>query len=323
VQLLQFTSRVSALLLCFIVFGVWNVQAAERPWLSENLSAADARHLLSRTGFDASPEAQLAFSGVTRSEAIDTLMQGFRTEPHLAMPRWTQAPAPQFWAKRDLTVEARRRFDRTRDAELAELRQWWVDEMLTTPSPQTERMVLFWHDHFATAYQGVNRQSISMARQNQTFRELGMGDFRTLLQAMIRDPALLNYLDNNSNQRAKPNENFARELLELFTLGEGAYDEFTVREAARALTGYSFSQVQNLSFQFQQANHDSNEKNLFGTTGQLNGDDLINLLLQQPALDKHIATRFWHWLVSDQKPTSVELSFLAQSFRQSGHRLEY
>jgi len=310
----------------FAVFASTELIAAEiakpKGWLESPLSPSDARHLLARTGFDASPEAQTTLKGATRAQAIDAVIDGFRTDPTLPMPRWTQDTAPLHWTRRDLDEQAKRRFDRTRDAELAELRQWWVDEMLTTPSPQTERMVLFWHDHFATSYHGVNRHSMAMARQNQTFRELGMSDFKTLLSAMIRDPALLRYLNNLSNKRAHPNENLAREMLELFTLGEGHYDESTVREAARALTGYGVATSRNLMPRFNFWQHDAESKTLLGKTGEFNGDDLIDLLLEQPALSKHISTRFWHWLVSDREPTETELSVLTKAFTDSSHRLD-
>ena len=295
---------------------------AEAPWLDQAISPADARHLLSRTGFDASPEAQLTLAGLTRREAIDEVISGFNTHPIRPMPAWTQDVAPLYWARRDLDNEQRRNFDRLRDQELSQLRGWWVDEMLTTSSPQTERMVLFWHDHFATSYRGIDRQSMAMARQNQTFRELGMGDMSSLLHAMIRDPALLRYLNNISNKRRKPNENLARELMELFTLGEGNYEEETVREAARTLTGYSVSANRNLQPRFNFWQHDPKEKTLFGETGRFDADDLIAILLKQPALDRFIATRFWHWLVADRAPSEIEIMSLANAFRASGHRLD-
>ena len=321
--LLNLKRLVVAALFAHLSLTVVNAnETDEKPWLDEPINAADARHLLSRTGFDAAPEAQLSIAELTRREAIDWVMDGFRKKPQRPMPAWTTDTAPLYWARRDLNEEQRRGFDRLRDREISQLRNWWVDEMLTTTSPQTERMVLFWHDHFATSYRGINRQSMAMARQNQTFRELGMGDMASLLTAMIRDPALLRYLNNINNKRQSPNENLARELMELFTLGEGNYDEATVREAARALTGYSVSPNQNLKPRFNFWQHDEQDKTLFGETGPFNGDDLVALLLKQPALDRFIASRFWHWLVADRTPTNDEIQPLAQAFRASGHRLD-
>ncbi len=296
--------------------------AAQPPWLSKTLSNADARHLISRTGFGVSANQLKALRGLSRAQAIDFIIQGFRSTPELPMPAWTDEPAPLFWTRQDLSPEERRRFDRERDSEFIELRQWWVNNLLATNSPQSERMVLFWHDHFATSYHSIDRQSIALARQNQTFRQQGMEDFKKLVKAMIRDPALLNYLDNISNRKAAPNENLARELLELFTLGEGNYDEHTVREAARSLTGYNVSQNKNLSFEFQSWSHDNGRKTLFGQSADFDGDDLVDRLFQQPALARFIATKFWHAFIADQPPSSDKAGHnpveqLARHFKQN------
>lgn len=305
-----------------VAFGQTHANSAdERSWLNLHITPADARHLLARTGLDAAHESQHKIAGLTRQEAIDFIIAGFETSPSIPMPAWTEDTAPLYWTRRDLDEAEQRQFDRLRDSELSELRHWWIDEMLVTPSPQTERMVLFWHDHFATSYHGIGRQSIAMARQNQTFRKMGMGDLESLLKAMIRDPALLKYLNNTSNKQRKPNENLARELLELFTLGEGNYEEATVREAARALTGYTVSMNNNLQSRFNYWQHDSNPKTLFGETGNFNGDDLITLIMKQPALDRYMAARYWHWLVTDREPRDDEIQPLADSFRASGHQL--
>ncbi len=291
--------------------------ANNNPDLEKRLSLADARHLISRTGLGTSIEEINFLAGQTRRTAINYIIDGFTSDPHFPMPDWTTDPAPLYWTRQDLESDEKQRFDRRRDAEIIELRQWWVDTMLATRSPQTERMVLFWHDHFATSYHGVNRQSKAMAMQNQTFRQHALGNFRLLLKAMLRDPALLNFLDNLSNRKTAPNENLARELLELFTLGEGNYSEATVREAARALTGFGVSQNKNLSFEFQSWNFDPSEKELFSKSGHFDGDDLIDLILQQPAVSKHIASKFWHAFISDQPPSLLLLESLATAFRNS------
>ena len=284
---------------------------------AHTLSLADARHLISRTGLGVTAEQLTTLTGKSRSDAINYIMDGFTKTPALPMPAWTREPAPLYWTRQDMQTQAQRQFDRRRDAELTELRQWWVDNMLATTSPQTERLVLFWHNHFATSYHGVNRQSKALAMQNATFRNHATGNFRALLKAMLRDPALLNYLDNLSNRKHAPNENLARELLELFTLGEGNYNESTVREAARALAGYGVSQNRNLSFELQSWNVDNTDKSLFGQTDNFNGDDLIDLILQQPSTAYHIAGKFWHAFVSDTPATKEQLDPLASAFINS------
>jgi len=292
------------------------------PWLQQAMSLPDARHLLGRTGFGASAEELVELLSLSRAEAVQSIVDGLETKPALSMPAWVSEPAPHFWTRRALPVEGRQAFDRERDAEISELRRWWVNNMLTTRSPQTERLVLFWHDHFATSYHGVDRRSISMARQNQLFRQLGTSSYRELLKNIIRDPAMLRYLDNQTNRKGKPNENLARELMELFTLGEGNFGEATVKEAARALTGFNISITRNESFQFFDYQHDSDEKTLFGHTGHFDGDDLVNLILEQPEAAEHLVKRFWHAFISDLTPDEKFVERLSTSFRSSDYNLK-
>ena len=180
-----------------------------------------------------------------------------------------------------------------RDREMGEFRLWWVKEMIETPSPQTERLVLFWHNHFVSTYPALDEQSTSLARQNLMFRRQGSGNFRLMLKEVIRDAAMLNYLDNDNNKRNAPNENLARELLELFTLGEGNYDEHTVKEAARALTGYRTNKLRDLSFEISPWDQDRGLKNILGSWGFHDGDDLIDLILEQPSSSEFITRKFW------------------------------
>ena len=307
---------VLSLLSCALALSSFGVHAA-RHSLDQALTIEDARHLFSRTGFGFSLVQHDQGSGLTRREAIDAVMHGFATEPSVAMPAWVTADAPFHWAKRDMDRTQRVRFERNRDQELAQLRQWWISEMLQTPSPQTERLVLFWHDLMATSYHGVNYQSLAMAKQNVMFRQHGLGHFGDLLKALIRDPAMLNYLDNENSRKQSPNENLARELLERFSMGEGAYTEKTVKEAARALTGYSVSHDYNLSFRFETWKHDTGMKELFGQVGQFNGDDLIDLILAQPATAEFVAGKFWNLLISDKQPNSSDLAPLIKELRSN------
>ncbi len=289
--------------------------------LDQPLDHTDLRHLTQRTGFGTSAHQFDALIGLTRQTAIDAIVEGLATTPQTPMPAWTSKPAPRFWSLNDYESDELQRFHEQRDLELGELRQWWLAEMLQSSSPQTERLVLFWHDHFATSYHDINRQSIAMARQNATFRKLGSGSYRTLLKAMIRDPALLNYLDNTSNKAEAPNENFGRELLELFTLGEGNFTELDVKNAARALTGYHVAAPYNLQFRKALWNHDSGEKSLFNRTGPFDGDDLIDLILQQPAAAQHLAKKFWHTFVSDAPPDQQVINAWAAAFIKSDYNL--
>ena len=290
--------------------------------LARLMTDEDARHLLVRTGIGAAPSDIRELRGLTRQQAIDFLLDGFQRESEIAMPDWVNAPLPHYHARQDMDDNARARFNAERDAELSQLRQWWVMTMLETSSPQTERMVLFWHDLFATSYGDTDRQSLAMARQNQTFRRLGMGSWDTLLKAMIRDPALLEFLDSGSNHKEAPNENLARELLELFILGEGNYSEEDVKNAARALTGHDVSRIRNLSFRRKSWVQDRGDKTLFGVTGQHDGDALINLALAQPAAAEFLVVKFWHAFIADAAPQKAWVDHYAARFRQSEFRID-
>lgn len=290
-------------------------------WLNQPMDLADARHLLGRTGFGATSAELMHMRRLSRIDAINAIVDSINVEPEINMPAWVDAPAPHYWTRRDLPIQQRQAFDRQRDQEIVELRRWWINNMLQTSSPQTERLVLFWHDHFATSYEGLNRRSLAVAKQNQLFREKGTGSYRALLKSIIRDPAMLLYLNNQSNQKGKPNENLARELLELFTLGEGNYDETTVKEAARALTGYGVSETRNFTFRIHGYRRDMQDKTLFGQTGPHDGDALIDLILDQPAAAEHLVKKFWHAFISDSAPDAEFVRIHAELFRDSDYDL--
>src|SRR5262249_23884624 len=147
------------------------------------------------------------------------------------------------------------------------LKAWWVYRMLFGPDPLTERLTLMWHNHFATSEEKVRSLGL-MRRQNETFRSLGRGPFGKLLRAAVREPALLVWLDAPSNRKGHPNENLARELMELFSMGVGNYTEADVKEAARALTGWTIVEEQ---FREEQRLHDSDAKTILGHRGKWKG----------------------------------------------------
>ncbi len=313
--------RVSTIVLLVLGLMLSNFATANDSTVDQPLTLTDARHLFSRTGFGFSLAQHDEVKGLSRREAIDAIMRGFSTKPFIPMPAWVDGDAPYFWSLRDMEREDRVRFQRDRDLELSQLRQWWVSELLQTPSPQTERLVLFWHDLMPTSYHGINYQSISMARQNAMFRRLGLGRFDELLKALIRDPAMLNYLDNENSRKQSPNENLARELLERFSMGEGNYREDTVKEAARALTGFGVSHDYNLAFRFQTWKHDKGNKTLFGQTGKFTGDDLVDLIMKQDATAEFIAGKFWQLLVSDKAATKTQLAPLITELKNNDYDL--
>ena len=188
--------------------------------------------------------------------------------------------------------------------------------MIFTGHPLRERMTLFWHNHFATSQTKVENAGL-MQRQNNLLRTHALGDFKALLTAIGKDPAMLIWLDSTANRKAHPNENYAREVMELFTLGRGHYSEKDVQEAARAFTGWF---VVRDRFREVPAQHDDGEKTVLGHTGKLRGDDLPPILLAQPACAEFLCGKLVREFISDVDPMPAPLiAPLAQGFRESGY----
>lgn len=171
--------------------------------------------------------------------------------------------------------------------EIEQLQAWWMSLILRDRAPLVERVALMWHDHFATSHDKV-RDVRLMHGQVQLFREQGLGDFRELLHAVGKDPAMLVWLDGNANRKGHPNENFAREVLELFGLGIGNYTERDIQEAARGLSGWG---VKGRQFVFREQYHDEGVKEVFGSTGSFSGEDVIDLVLAHPACARHVTRK--------------------------------
>ena len=199
-----------------------------------------------------------------------------------------------------------------------ELKAWWLREMLDSPTPLVEVMTLFWHNHFTSSLTKVKAPAL-LFRQNQLLRRHAVGNFRTLLHAIARDPAMLVYLDNARSRRQAPNENFARELLELFTLGEGRYSETDIKETARAFTGWSVD-PESGSFAYRPRWHDGGEKRILGRRGAFDGDDVIDLLLARPETAELIVTKLWRQFISDT-PDRAEVRRLARLFRDARYEI--
>ena len=188
--------------------------------------------------------------------------------------------------------------------------------MLLGPDPLGERLALMWHNHFATGNQKVNDLA-AMRRQNEIFRRHARAPFGELLNAAVRDPALLIWLDAPANRKGHPNENLARELMELFTLGIGHYSEADVKEAARALTGWT---VADGAFREDAANHDAGEKTILGQSGKWAGSDLVRLLLEHPATARRLAGRLCETFMGEGSVRSQDVDELAEGLR--AHHLD-
>ena len=185
----------------------------------------------------------------------------------------------------------------------------WIYRMLNTRRPLEEKMALFWHGVFATGVSKLN-SGIAMWQQYEMLRRHGMGNFRTLLVELAKNPAMIYWLDNCDNHREEPNENWGRELLELFSMGVGNYTEDDVKSAARAFTGWTYAnplpripyQYYRNSFEYRPSDHDDSLKTFLGETGRFDGKDIIDIVVRQPATGRFIARHLYNFFVADEPP---------------------
>lgn len=196
--------------------------------------------------------------------------------------------------------------------EITRLKAWWFYRMLFGPDPLREKLALLWHDHFATGFAKVRAVDL-MWRQNEAFRKHGLDKFAKLLGTSVREPALLLYLDAHTNRRGHANENLARELMELFTLGVGHYTESDVKEAARCLTGWT---VEDDRFAEVPRHHDDGEKTVLGKPGKWAGADLVRVLLEHPATSGRIAAKLCRQFFGERAPAPEAVKELASGLRE-------
>src|SRR5580765_7638755 len=317
------------------------------------ITAADwnterAAHLLARAGFGGTPEEVARLAAMTPQQAVDSLVDYERVADSGARPFeesgiWDRGMDPFPPSRADAVRQARERGEalgvralpegsprrlqpvvdkffyglRANAIETQRLGVWWANRMLTTTRPLEEKLTLFWHGHFATGDAKV-RDYRMMLRQNLMLRRNAEGPLRALLVGILKDPAMLVYLDNGENVKAHPNENFGRELLELFTMGVGHYSEHDVREAARAFTGWT-NDV--LEFRFDQAQHDFGEKTFLARTGALDGTDIIDTVLAHDATGEFVAAKFYRYFVRDDISPAVKTE-LGRRFKASGYQIK-
>jgi hypothetical protein len=236
-------------------------------------------HLLRRGALAVSPQRLDAFAGKAPGEVVDELMGYDPSDdrPYDELLKGLSGSLSPIYNADDA-------------------QKWWLMRMLDTPRPLQERVALFWHNHFATST-GKVRQSALVSRQIDLFRRQGLGNFRELLLAVTKDPAMLLWLDGSKNKRGRPNENYAREVMELFTLGIGHYTEKDVQELARALTGY---QVLDEAVEFFPAAFDDGAKTILGKTANFNAESAVDLLLEQPAAPRFVAWKLLKEFVHPQ-----------------------
>ena len=301
-----------------------------------------AHHLLARAGFGGTPEEVRLLASRGLENAVEYLVdyeqivvEGEQADQNFdkdIMRPWTmeerQALAQAQERGDEAAVERYRRQRQMRQGkdrqQLKKIRRWWLKRMIETPRPLEEKMTLFWHGHFATGYRTIE-DSWHMYVQNQLFRNLATANFGELTMRIIRDPAMLEYLDNDQNRKGSPNENLARELMELFALGEGNdYTEEDIKEGARALTGYTFSDD---AFVFEENRHDSGMKRILGRSGTYNGDDFVRIILSRPVASEFICAKLLRFFVNDRpgdpdKETIEVVRGLARTFRRSNYAIK-
>jgi len=299
-----------------------------------------AQHLLRRAGFGGTPGQVQALVDQGLFDAVDSLLDvGGRPDdsltsaafdpdimkPATAIERERFRRARQSGDEQALEAFRRQRQDQQRRdrAQMADVQRWWLQRMIETDSPFEEKMTLFWHGHFATGYRAIE-DSYHMIMQNQLFRSHAVGNFRSLTHGIIRDPAMLAYLNNDQNRRARPNENLARELMELFTMGEGnIYTEDDIKQGARALTGYTF---QDDAFIFRQNQHDPDVKRILGKIGPWDGDDFVEIIFSHKVVSEFICWKLYRYFVNDlpgvpDTPTQNFILRLARDLREAKYEL--
>ncbi len=307
--------RICRFLLLVVLGGLWAAVATAAP---ASLSSDQARHLLIRTGFSPSQAEVDAQVGQDAAHAVAQLVDSARRARTIQpVPGFVDQPPPPPY-RLLTTVEERQAQRREQMAQGLEMKRWWVREMVDSRAPLQERMTLFWHNHFATSQQKVVRAQ-AMWQQHGVLRTHALGSFRTLLHAVAKDPAMLVYLDGVTNRKDAPNENFAREVMELFVLGESGqsqvYSEQDIREAARAFTGWGIDRDR-WQFRFRPALHDAGNKTVLGHNAQMDGDDVLDLLLRQPAAAQFLVSKLWREFVSpDPEPAQVQR--IARQFARS------
>ncbi|SOE72456.1 Uncharacterized conserved protein, DUF1800 family [Burkholderia sp. OK233] len=293
--------------------------SAVSPAEQDILDADDARFFLTRVGFAPNSGEVAQYVGLTREQAVDKVLATVRTEAVTPLPDWVLEPIPTRDIRKTWTDDQRRDEQRLRGQRYELLRAWWVREMLATPSPLTERMTLFWHNHFTSGQDKVQYPQ-QMAQQNMLLRRDALGNFGELLHDVAKDPAMLQYLDGASNRKGKPNENFAREVMELFTLGEGHYTQRDVSEAARAYTGWSLD-PDTQAYLWRANQHDDGDKTVLGQTGPFDGDQVLDILLARPETATFVTTKLWREFVSDT-PDPARIAPIAARFRASHYDIK-
>tara|TARA_B100001079_G_scaffold48134_1_gene39304 strand:- start:1178 stop:3013 length:1836 start_codon:yes stop_codon:yes gene_type:complete len=325
-------------------FSSWQNDLSPIPNTDWNYDTA--AHLLERAGFGGTPDEIRALAIMPPEEAVRSLVYFDSTEnAHLQAfdhsgihdpglePFPPSRPATTELAKRTgealgikVKQDGNRRLQpvvnkffywlRASVLETNRVAYWWADRMVATNTPLQEKMALFWHGHFAINESKV-RDYRKLLVELELFQEMGTGSFRDLMVAVAQDPAMLSFLDAGVNVKGASNENFAREIMELFTMGVGNYSETDIREAARAFTGWNYV---DLEFVINTEQHDADTKTFLGRAGDFDGVDIIDIIMEQPVTAEYIAGKIYRYYVRDELSKDLQTE-LGNVFREADYEV--
>jgi hypothetical protein len=284
--------------------------ASYKPTEAEPFDATKAAHLRNRAGFGGTPEEIERVVQLGPYDAVDWLLDF----PDAPAEELSQEDVPNLSAVEgyprnfreyrrliemqpdmEKRKELQQQFQAANREVVREMTSWWLRRMAYGPFPMQEKLTLFWHGHFTTSAR-EERSAMLIWEQNECLRRHAALNFRTLTHNISRDPAMLDYLNNTQNRKQRPNENYARELMELFTLGIGYYTEKDIKEAARAFTGWAH---EGESFVFRKNDHDFDQKTFFGRRGNWDGSDVIEIILARSRCAEYIGTKIWQYFVTE------------------------
>jgi hypothetical protein len=296
------------------------------PTDTDPFDATKAAHLLSRTGFGGTQEEIDQVMSLGPQKAADWMLDfpdapaeeiDAEDTPDLSSIAGIPSSFHQIQLQQaNKTPEEKKALQQAlsmanREAVTA-IQTWWLNRMAHGDYPLHEKLTFLWHGHFTSSAKD-ERAAMLLWRQNELLRRNAAGNFETFVRQVSRDPAMIDYLNNNENKKQHPNENYARELMELFTLGIGNYTEDDIKQSARAFTGWSHDGE---NYVFQEKQHDDGIKKFFGHSGNFNGDDIITLILQKPVCTKYIAGKVFKWFGYDNQDDSLAEA-LGQELRAS------
>lgn len=278
-----------------------------------------ARHLLNRAGFGVPLSAAKNLAAMKPDAAVASFVD-YELLPDVG------PPPPKLPERYDYKVSAqqvvslgerkareiRQELRKAEKAAMVDLQTWWLGRMCNSQRPLQEKVALFWHGHFATSAQKVQDPHDNL-QLNEVFRNQGLGNFTELVRSVGKSAAMMRYLDQQKSNKKKPNENWARELMELFTLGIGSYTEADIKAAARAFTGWY---QRNNEFYIAPRQHDDGMKTILGVTAPFDGDQVVDLLTRQPDCGRFICTKLWHYFAYDEPEPEV-ISGLAETFKKN------